>query len=127
MIHYDPSSILSNTYSVDQTNSTFRKGESKMDSISAAFIAVLNADIDGPIKDTYNVLKGALYRKYGGYSYIAGAVKLLESKPDFISRQVMLKEAVRITKAQKETGHELWHLIFVNNGVKLIISGSPVL
>jgi hypothetical protein len=68
-----------------------------------------------------------LYGKYGGYSYIVGAVKLLESKPDFISRQVMLKEAVRITKAQKETGHELWHLIFVNNGVKLIISGSPVL
>ena len=74
-----------------------------MDSISAAFIAVLNAaDIDEPIKDTYNVLKGALYRKYDRYSYIAGAVKLLESKPDFISRQVMLKEAVRITKAQKD-------------------------
>lgn len=74
-----------------------------MDSISAAFIAVLNADIDGSIKDTYNILKGVLYRKYGRYSYIAGAVKLLESKPDFISRQVMLKEAVRITRAQKDS------------------------
>jgi hypothetical protein len=74
-----------------------------MDSISAAFIAVLNADIGEPVEDTYNVLKGALHRKFGRDSYIAGAVKLLESKPGFISRQVMLKEAVRITKAQKDS------------------------
>jgi hypothetical protein len=74
-----------------------------MDSISAAFIAVLNTDIGEPIEETYNLLKGALYRKFGSDSCIAGAVKLLENKPDFISRQVMLKEAVRITKVQKDS------------------------
>jgi selenium metabolism protein YedF len=34
---------------------------------------------------------------------------------------------VSFIKTAEEMGPELWHLIFVNNGVKLTIGGSPVL
>ncbi len=37
------------------------------------------------------------------------------------------KLMVNFIKTVKEMGPELWHLIFVNNGVKLTIGGSPVL
>lgn len=37
------------------------------------------------------------------------------------------KLMVSFIKTVKEMGSELWHLIFVNNGVKLTIDGSPVL
>jgi selenium metabolism protein YedF len=37
------------------------------------------------------------------------------------------KLMVSFIKTLKEMGPELWHLIFVNNGVKLTIGGSPVL
>ena len=37
------------------------------------------------------------------------------------------KLMVSFIKTVKEMGPELWHLIFVNNGVKLTIDGSPVL
>jgi len=74
-----------------------------MDIISTAFIAVLNADVSKSVKDTYNVLKGALQRKFGKASYIVGAVKMLENKPDSISRQATLKEEVRMTRAQKDS------------------------
>jgi selenium metabolism protein YedF len=37
------------------------------------------------------------------------------------------KLMVSFIKTVKEMGAELWHLIFVNNGVKLTIGGSPVL
>lgn len=37
------------------------------------------------------------------------------------------KLMVSFIKTVKEMGPELWHLIFVNNGVKLTIGGSPVL
>lgn len=37
------------------------------------------------------------------------------------------KLMVSYIKTLKEMGPELWHLIFVNNGVKLTIGGSPVL
>jgi Fic family protein len=74
-----------------------------MDIISTAFIVVLNTDVGKSVKDTYQVLKGALQRKFGKASYIAGAVKMLENKPDSISRQATLKEEVRMTKAQKDS------------------------
>jgi selenium metabolism protein YedF len=37
------------------------------------------------------------------------------------------KLMVSFIKTAEEMGPELWHLIFVNNGVKLTIGGSPVL
>jgi selenium metabolism protein YedF len=37
------------------------------------------------------------------------------------------KLLVNFIKTVREMGRELWHLIFVNNGVKLTIGGSPVL
>jgi selenium metabolism protein YedF len=37
------------------------------------------------------------------------------------------KLMVSFIKTVEEMGSELWHLIFVNNGVKLTIGGSPVL
>jgi selenium metabolism protein YedF len=42
---------------------------------------------------------------------------------DELGRKLM----VSFIKTAKEMGPELWHLIFVNNGVKLTIGGSPVL
>jgi selenium metabolism protein YedF len=42
---------------------------------------------------------------------------------DELGRKLM----VSFIKTVKEMGPELWHLIFVNNGVKLTIDGSPVL
>jgi hypothetical protein len=74
-----------------------------MDIISTAFIVVLNTDVGKSVKDTYQVLKGALQRKFGKASYIVGAVKMLENKPDSISRQATLTEEVRMTKAQKDS------------------------
>jgi selenium metabolism protein YedF len=41
--------------------------------------------------------------------------------------QLGQKLMVSFIKTVKEMGPELWHLIFVNNGVKLTIGGSPVL
>ena len=38
-----------------------------------------------------------------------------------------LKLMVNFVKTLKEMGGELWRLVFVNNGVKLTIDGSPVL
>lgn len=37
------------------------------------------------------------------------------------------KLAISFIKTLKEMGDELWRLVFVNNGVKLTIDGSPVL
>jgi len=37
------------------------------------------------------------------------------------------KLAISYIKTLKEMGDELWRLVFVNNGVKLTIAGSPVL
>jgi selenium metabolism protein YedF len=42
---------------------------------------------------------------------------------DELGRKLM----VSFIKTVQEMGPELWHLIFVNNGVKLTIGGSPVL
>ena len=54
-------------------------------------------------------------------------VMLTTDRMGFGDDELGLKLMISYIKTLKEMGHELWRLIFVNNGVKLTIKGSEVL
>ncbi len=54
-------------------------------------------------------------------------VMLATDRMGFGDDELGLKLMISYIKTLKEMGHELWRLVFVNNGVKLTIEGSEVL
>ena len=73
-----------------------------MDLISTALIAALNVGIGEPIKNSYNALKRALQKKFGGDSDVVDAVIKLEKRPDSSGRQTTLKEEIVTIKDQED-------------------------
>ncbi|NES87694.1 MAG: hypothetical protein F6K10_43790 [Moorea sp. SIO2B7] len=70
-----------------------------MDTITTAIIAALSKNA---IKDSYNVLKAALKKKFGEKSDLVDAVDKLEKKPDSEGRKAMLQEEVEIAKVNDD-------------------------
>ncbi len=69
-----------------------------MDPITTAIVAALAALSKDVVKDSYNMLKTALKKKFGSNSDLAEAVEKLEKKPDSEGRKATLKEEVEIAK-----------------------------
>lgn len=73
-----------------------------MDTITVSIVAALANLGKDAIKDSYNVLKNTLSKKFGAESDLVDAVDKLEKKPDSEGRKSTVQEEIAISKANED-------------------------
>jgi hypothetical protein len=70
--------------------------------VAAGAVAATNEVAAQVVKDSYAALKALIVRKFGEKADVAGAVEVVEKKPDSEARQAVLREELETAEAAQD-------------------------